>query len=121
MLISDDDLTFTAAGAELLPVNVCDGQAQPFDLAAFLDTGHPAAFVFQLQSASFVKEGVLPGDYLVVRRDLEPEEGDIIVIYQNGRYQLKIAKFDTLHNPDNYLLFGTVFGVFRLNFAQNKG
>ena len=104
-----------------MPVNVQDGQALPFDLAAFLDTGHPAAFVFQQQSRSFVKKGVLPGDYLVVRRDLEPEEGDLMVIYQQGRYQLAEAKFDVLHNPENYLLFGTVFGVFRLNSAQNKG
>lgn len=107
------DLSFQAGGAELIPVPAGEGLESLLDVTSFLQIDHPAAFVFRQKTAVMQHRGILPGDFVVVRRDFEPREGDLIVVYRRGRYHLEEASFPGRPGPEPVIFFGTVSGIFR--------
>ncbi len=90
------------------------------DLNALLELDNPAVFLFRYQGAEWCSRGLLSGDFMVVRRDLEPREGDLLVVYLNGCYRLLEFNFDNAHKSGYLRLFGVVIGVFRARKTTNK-
>ncbi len=51
---------------------------------------HPASsYIFQVAGESMIEAGIMPGDYLVIDRSVEPRNGDIVIAAVNGEYTVK--------------------------------
>ncbi len=90
------------------------------DLAALLELHHPAAFMFRLSGNSSTVPGLLPGDFIVVRRDVEPQRGDLLAVYCRKCYQLMPFIYDNDHKLEQSKVFGVVIGAFRGGKRPNK-
>ena len=80
-------LGFIAAGAPIEPYT--DPNAT-LKVASSLLSGKKPAFVLQVKGESMVEEGILPDDYVVVERQEEVKNGDIVVaMLESGFVTLK--------------------------------
>jgi repressor LexA len=116
-----------AAGGPLLAEeNIEDYLAVPEPLSAGGDE-----FLLRVKGESMVEAGILPGDYVVVRRQQTARDGDIVVALagedeatdeatvkrffrENGRIRLQPenSALEPLY-PDHVQILGKVVGVFR--------
>ena len=111
------------------PING-DSEVKGIDLNEVLDLNAPYSFVFRMGSDSFKDEGIFKGDFLVIRRDIIAEPGQIVAVKVNGKFSLrKFAFFEDamlkheqgLNNyvsyfddgRPNFEIFGVVSSVFR--------
>lgn len=100
------------------------------DLNEVLNLDQPSTFIFTMGADNLVEEGIYPGDYIVVRRDVIPEPNMLIVAKVKGKFVIRhFAYQDQAYNfardnvpnyveysPDGrplFDLFGVVSGVFR--------
>lgn len=67
---------FIAAGKPLEPHT--DPNAT-FHISASLITGQKTAYVLQVKGTSLIEDGILDGDYVVIEKIDEPNNGDIVV------------------------------------------
>lgn len=80
-------LGYIAAGAPLEPYT--DPNAT-LKVSASLLSGKKPAFVLQVKGESMIEEGILPEDYVVIERQEEARNGDIVVaMLDNGFVTLK--------------------------------
>jgi repressor LexA len=116
-----------AAGGPLLAEeNIQDYMAVPEPL-----TRGGEEFLLRVKGESMIEAGILPGDYVVVRRQSNAQNGDIVVALagedetadeatvkrffrQDGRVRLQPenAALEPLY-PDHVTVLGKVIGVFR--------
>lgn len=56
---------------------------------------HPATTFYTRASGDFMKDcGIDDGDLLVIDKALEPQNGDIVVVFIDGEFTLKTVRFD---------------------------
>ncbi len=56
---------------------------------------HPATTFYARASGDFMKDcGIDDGDLLVIDKALEPQDGDIVVVFIDGEFTLKTVCFD---------------------------
>lgn len=56
---------------------------------------HPATTFYARASGDFMKDcGIDDGDLLVIDKALEPQNGDIVVVFIDGEFTLKTVRFD---------------------------
>jgi len=80
-------LGYIAAGSPIEPYT--DPNAT-LKISASLLSGRKAAFVLQVKGESMIEEGILPDDYVVVEKQEEAKNGDIVVaMLENGFVTLK--------------------------------
>lgn len=80
-------LGFIAAGA---PIEPYTDPSATLKVASSLLSGKKPAFVLQVKGESMVEEGILPDDYVVVERQEEARNGDIVVaMLESGFVTLK--------------------------------
>ena len=117
-----------AAGGPLLAEqNIEDYMAVPEPLSS----GVGEEFLLRVRGDSMIEAGILPGDYVVVRRQQTAQNGDIVVALagddeaadeatvkrffrENGRIRLRPenAALEPLY-PEHVQILGKVIGVFR--------
>jgi repressor LexA len=117
-----------AAGGPLLAEqNIEDRLAVPEPLSS----GRGEEFLLRVKGESMIEAGILPGDYVVVRRQQTAQSGDIVVALagedeaadeatvkrffrENGRIRLQ-PENETMEPlyPDHVQILGRVTGVFR--------
>ena len=56
--------------------------------------GKSDCFALIAKGESMIGAGIFPGDYVIVRPDLEPKEGKLIIALSNGKNNLKKLHFD---------------------------
>ncbi|RYF21370.1 MAG: translesion error-prone DNA polymerase V autoproteolytic subunit [Oxalobacteraceae bacterium] len=81
------------------------------DLATFLIERPSATFTMRVSGHSMTGAGIMDGDYLIVDRSVEPQNGHIVVATCNGDFTVKRLQFISrtravlkAENPD-YPLF----------------
>lgn len=115
---------YIAAGKPLEPHS--DPNAT-FPISASMLSGKKTAFVLQVKGTSLIEDGILDGDYVVIEKDHEVREGDIVVAIvddnlatlkkfykEAGRVVLKPAN-STMQPiyPNHLVLQGKVVGLVR--------
>lgn len=107
-----------------------EGEVKAIDLNEVLHINAPYSFVFRMGSDSFKDEGIFKGDFVVIRRDIIAEPGQIVAVKVGGKFSLrKFAYYEesvTKHKQglDEYVryhdngtpdfeIFGVVSSVFR--------
>ncbi len=115
---------FIAAGKPLEPHS--DPNAT-FSVSASMLTGQKTAYVLQVKGTSLIEDGILDGDYVVIEKSHEVNQGDIVVAIvddnlatlkkfykENGRVVLKPAN-STMQPiyPRSLIIQGKVVGVVR--------
>ena len=64
--------------------------------------GKDDCFALIAKGESMIGAGIYPGDYVIVRPDLEPREGKLIIALSDGKNNLKKLHFD--HENHKYVL-----------------
>jgi len=115
---------FIAAGSPLEPHT--DPNAT-FQVSASMISGKRTAFVLQVKGESMIEEGIHDGDYVVIERQEEANNGDIVVALvddnlatlkkfykEDGRVVLKPAnsQMDPIY-PKSLLIQGKAVGLIR--------
>jgi len=115
---------FIAAGKPLEPHN--DPNAT-FFVSASLLSGKKTAYVLQVKGSSLIEDGILDGDYVVIEKENDVLEGDIVVAIvddnlatlkkyykENGRVVLKPAnsQMDPIY-PSSLTIQGKAVGLVR--------
>lgn len=115
---------FIAAGKPLEPHT--DPNAT-FQISASMISGKKIAYTLQVKGTSMIDDGILDGDYVVIERANEAENGDIVVAIvdenlatlkrfykENGKVVLKPANatMDPIY-PNTLTIQGKVVGVIR--------
>ncbi|HEX8965067.1 MAG TPA: transcriptional repressor LexA [Patescibacteria group bacterium] len=115
---------YIAAGKPLEPHS--DPNAT-FSVSASMLTGQKTAYVLQVKGTSLIEDGILDGDYVVIEKSHEVNQGDIVVAIvddnlatlkkfykENGRVVLKPAN-STMQPiyPRSLIIQGKVVGVVR--------
>lgn len=115
---------FIAAGRPLEPHT--DPNAT-FPVSASMLSGKKTAYVLQIKGTSLIEDGILDGDYVVIEKDHEVNQGDIVVAIvddnlatlkkfykEDGRVVLKPAN-STMQPiyPNHLLIQGKVVGLVR--------
>ncbi len=114
-----------------------DGEVKAIDLNEVLHVNAPYSFVFRMGSDSFKDEGIFKGDFVVIRRDIIAEPGQIVAVKVGGKFSLrKFAYYEeskTKHQqghseyvryhyngtPD-FEIFGVVSSVFRKTLHKHR-
>ncbi|MBU3827011.1 MAG: hypothetical protein IAA31_05925 [Candidatus Anaerobiospirillum merdipullorum] len=91
-----------------------------FDLNSLIGLNYPGAFIFRMRSNSGQLLGILPGDFVVVRRDLLPYPQALIIVYLNERYQLLEVSSAQQAKLAHGQIFGVVCAVFRKSGHKAK-
>ena len=73
-----------AAGAPIEPIEHDDSIAVPEDMV-----GRGESFVLRVSGNSMIKEGILDGDYIVVRSRAQADDGDTVVALVRGDATVK--------------------------------
>ncbi len=84
-----------------------------WDLNAKIGLNVPGAFVFRMRSASGERLGIMPGDYVVMRRDMLPTIGCLLIVYLRGRFRLMEFTENKCSELDHAQIVGVVCAVFR--------
>ena len=63
------------------------------DLNHILSLDLPSSFIFKMGSAQYREQGICPGDFVVVRRDIIPESGQLILVKYRGKFVLRTFVF----------------------------
>lgn len=115
---------FIAAGKPLEPHT--DPNAT-FQVSASMITGKKTAYVLQVKGTSMIEDGILDGDYVVIEKANEADEGDIVVAIvddslatlkrfyrENGKVVLKPANaaMEPIY-PNSLTIQGKVVGLVR--------
>lgn len=115
---------YIAAGKPLEPHT--DPNAT-FQVSASMISGKKTAFVLQVKGMSMIDDGILDGDYVVIEKASNAENGDIVVAIvdehhatlkrfyrENGKVVLKPAntEMDPIY-PNSLTIQGRVVGVIR--------
>ncbi len=115
---------FIAAGKPLEPHTDPNATIQ---VSASMITGKKVAYTLQVKGTSMIEDGILDGDYVVIERTNEAQNGDIVVAMvddnlatlkrfynENGRVVLKPANstMDPIY-PNFLTIQGKVVGVIR--------
>lgn len=115
---------YIAAGKPLEPHS--DPNAT-FSVSASMLSGQKTAYVLQIKGTSLIEDGILDGDYVVIEKVHEVNQGDIVVAIvddnlatlkkfykENGRVVLKPAN-STMQPiyPNSLIIQGRVVGVVR--------
>lgn len=115
---------YIAAGKPLEPHS--DPNAT-FSVSASMLTGQKTAYVLQVKGTSLIEDGILDGDYVVIEKSHEVNQGDIVVAIvddnlatlkkfykENGRVVLKPANatMQPIY-PRSLIIQGKVVGVVR--------
>lgn len=115
---------FIAAGKPLEPHT--DPNAT-FHISASMITGKKIAYVLQVKGASMIEDGIMDGDYVVIERTNEAQNGDIVVAIvddnlatlkrfykENGKVVLKPAnsEMEPIY-PNKLMIQGKVCGLIR--------
>jgi repressor LexA len=58
-------------------------------LDEYLISNPQATFLLKVSGDSMIDEGIMPGDLVLVQRNLEPKNGDIVVASVDGEWTLK--------------------------------
>lgn len=81
-------LGFIAAGQ---PLTVLDDPKETLAVPPFMiKSGH--SYVLQVKGQSMIGDGILDGDYVVVRENKTPQNGDVVVAMVNG-YSATLKRF----------------------------
>ncbi|MCL5438966.1 MAG: transcriptional repressor LexA [Patescibacteria group bacterium] len=98
-----------------------------FQVSASMISGKKTAYVLQVKGSSMIEDGILDGDYVVIERTDQAEEGDIVVALvddslatlkrfykENGRVVLKPAnsQMEPIY-PNNIMIQGKAVGLVR--------
>lgn len=59
------------------------------DLNEFCISHPSSSYIFQVAGESMIEAGIMPGDYLIIDRSVEPRNGDIVIAAINGEYTVK--------------------------------
>ena len=115
---------YIAAGKPLEPYS--DPNAT-FQVSANLFSGKKTGFVLQVKGSSLIDDGILDGDYVIIEKDKEVVNGDIVVAIvddnlatlkkyynENGRVALKPANstMDPIY-PSKLLIQGKAVSIIR--------
>ncbi len=115
---------FIAAGRPLEPHT--DPNAT-FQISASMLSGEKTAFVLQVKGESLIEDGILDGDYVIIEKEKEVRNGDIVVALvddnlatlkkfyrENNRVVLKPANsaMEPIY-PNRLLIQGRVVGMVR--------
>ncbi len=115
---------FIAAGKPLEPHT--DANAT-FSVSASMLSGQKTAYVLQIKGSSLIEDGILDGDYVVIEKDHEVRNGDIVVAIvddnlatlkkfykEDGKVVLKPANSSMQPiYPSHLLIQGKVVGLVR--------
>lgn len=63
------------------------------DLNHILSLDLPSSFIFKMGSAQYREQGICPGDFVVVRRDIIPESGQLVLVKYRGKFVLRTFVF----------------------------
>ena len=63
------------------------------DLNHILSLDLPSSFIFKMGSAQYCEQGICPGDFVVVRRDIIPESGQLVLVKYRGKFVLRTFVF----------------------------
>ena len=63
-------------------------------LDEYLITRPETSFLLQVSGDSMIDEGIMPGDLVIVEKDREPKNGDIVIAEVDGDWTLKYFKRD---------------------------
>ena len=115
---------YIAAGKPLEPYS--DPNAT-FQVSANLFSGKKTGFVLQVKGSSLIDDGILDGDYVIIEKDKEVVNGDIVVAIvddnlatlkkyynENGKVALKPANstMDPIY-PSKLLIQGKAVSIIR--------
>ena len=103
------------------------GCGTELDLNALLQADRPSSFIFRMGSGVMHEAGIDKGDFVVIRRDREPENGDLVVVKAPAGFYLRLWRdgerpsllagisgddlLPKIHGPCH--VFGIVAGIFR--------
>lgn len=108
--------------------SIAQGSVLSTDFNSCLDIRRPSTFLFSMSSDAMEKDGILPGDIVICRRDLVPEDGDIILAAIGGRFFVRFFcdgndpvltcssdKYQDIHISalKDFELFGVVSSIIR--------
>lgn len=63
------------------------------DLNHILSLDLPSSFIFKIGSAHYCEQGICPGDFVVVRRDIIPESGQLVLVKYRDKFVLRTFVF----------------------------
>lgn len=115
---------YIAAGKPLEPYSDPNATLQ---VSASMITGKKVAYVLEVKGSSMIEDGILDGDYVVIERTQEADNGDIVVAIvddnlatlkrfyrENGRVVLKPANVEMAPiYPNSLTIQGKVVGLIR--------
>ncbi|MCK0526595.1 S24 family peptidase [Anaerobiospirillum sp. NML120449] len=107
------------------------GEVKEIDLNEIFTVGQPGSFIFAMSSDSMKEAGICKGDYVVVRRDLIPDSGQLVVIRSRGRFAIRYFcyphEYEHKENQDGVVPYGPmgqaefeVFGVVATVFRKMR-
>lgn len=75
-----------------------DYMSESIDLNRELIHNKETTFYAKVEGNSMIDAGIYDGDYVVIDKSLEANDGDYIAAYVNGEFTLKQFKRDPQHN-----------------------
>lgn len=84
---------FIAAAGAGFPSPAQDWEDDAINLHTLLRLDRPASFVFRVSGQSMVEVGIFNDDILVVDRDIDPVNGDIVIAIVDGGFVVRQLVF----------------------------
>lgn len=105
-----------------------EGSVNKQDLNDILNVNYPSTFAFEMDSDAMKEAGILKGDKVFCRRDIEPENGDLLIVIIDNKFLIRrwlytpepiLRAFNDnvediqLLKVDNVTVFGVVSALIR--------